>query len=247
MKHKTFAVLCAFISFSSVNAQVLPPDENITLRPNTYGTQDETVITIPAQAFDGDTATTIWNNVSYRRYVSSAPGCCLHAPVVLPAGAMFTGIEIDACDTSTTAAMFAGLATCLPIGCGFVGLINTGDPTATPGCASFRAAPAVPYNVDNASFTHIVEVNNNGDLTGAASVHAVRIYYKLRVSQPPPMPTFSDVPPSHPFYQFIEALVASGITAGCSASPPQYCPDAFLTRGQMAVFLSRALGLHFAP
>jgi hypothetical protein len=38
---------------------------------------------------------------------------------------------------------------------------------------------------------------------------------------------------------------ASGITAGCSAT--LYCPDAPLTRGQMAVFLSKALGLHFAP
>jgi hypothetical protein len=42
-------------------------------------------------------------------------------------------------------------------------------------------------------------------------------------------------------------LAASGITAGCSTAPPLYCPDDPLTRGQMAVFLSKALGLHFAP
>jgi hypothetical protein len=40
-----------------------------------------------------------------------------------------------------------------------------------------------------------------------------------------------------------EALVAAGITAGCNASPRQYCPDAPLTRGPMAVFLARGLGL----
>jgi hypothetical protein len=39
--------------------------------------------------------------------------------------------------------------------------------------------------------------------------------------------------------------VASGITAGCGGG--NYCPDAPLTRGQMAVFLSKGLGLHFAP
>jgi hypothetical protein len=53
------------------------------------------------------------------------------------------------------------------------------------------------------------------------------------------------VPTTHPFFQFVEALVASGITAGCGGG--NYCPDAALTRGQMAVFLSKALGLHFAP
>jgi hypothetical protein len=39
--------------------------------------------------------------------------------------------------------------------------------------------------------------------------------------------------------------VKSGITAGCGGG--NYCLDAALTRGQMAVFLSKALGLHFAP
>jgi hypothetical protein len=51
------------------------------------------------------------------------------------------------------------------------------------------------------------------------------------------------VPTSHPFFQFIEALASSGITGGCQASPPLYCPDSPLTRGQMAVFLAKALGL----
>ena len=69
--------------------------------------------------------------------------------------------------------------------------------------------------------------------------------YRLRVSDPPGSASFNDVPTSHPFFQYIEALEASGITGGCSASPPLYCPDAPLTHGQMAVFLAQALGLHF--
>ena len=44
---------------------------------------------------------------------------------------------------------------------------------------------------------------------------------------------------------FVEALAKSGITAGCGGG--NYCPHAPLTPGQMAVFLSKALGLHFAP
>jgi len=65
----------------------------------------------------------------------------------------------------------------------------------------------------------------------------------LEVSAAPATASFNDVPTNHPFFKFIEALKASGITAGCSAAPPLYCPDAPLTRGQMAVFLSIALGL----
>ena len=43
-----------------------------------------------------------------------------------------------------------------------------------------------------------------------------------------------------------EALKASGITSGSAcppANPPSYCPDAAVTRGQMAVFLAKALGI----
>jgi hypothetical protein len=46
-----------------------------------------------------------------------------------------------------------------------------------------------------------------------------------------------------PQFQFIEALYAYGITAGCGSG--NYCPDAPLTRGQMAVFLAKAPGLQW--
>ena len=41
----------------------------------------------------------------------------------------------------------------------------------------------------------------------------------------------------------IDSLAAAGITLGCSKDPARYCPDAPVRRGQMAVFLARALGL----
>lgn len=71
----------------------------------------------------------------------------------------------------------------------------------------------------------------------------VRVVDALAVSPAPATATFNDVPTTHPFFKFIEALKASGITGGCSAAPPLYCPDSPVTRGQMAVFLSIALGL----
>lgn len=41
----------------------------------------------------------------------------------------------------------------------------------------------------------------------------------------------------------IEAIAAAGITTGCSVSPALFCPGQPVTRGQMAAFLTRALGL----
>jgi hypothetical protein len=97
--------------------------------------------------------------------------------------------------------------------------------------------------IDNENNTYLLRVSAGS--TDQATFTAVRIYYSLQVSPAPATATFGDVPTSHPFFQFVEALVASGITAGCGGG--NYCPDAPLTRGQMAVFLSKALGLHFAP
>ncbi|MEA3509891.1 MAG: S-layer homology domain-containing protein [Actinomycetota bacterium] len=60
--------------------------------------------------------------------------------------------------------------------------------------------------------------------------------------EPPATPvTFTDVPLDHAFFADIEWLASEGITKGCN--PPtndQYCPDANVTRAQMAAFLVRA-------
>ena len=49
---------------------------------------------------------------------------------------------------------------------------------------------------------------------------------------------FSDAPCPGPFTDWIEALAAEGITAGCGGG--QFCPDGPVTRAQMAVFLLKA-------
>lgn len=54
---------------------------------------------------------------------------------------------------------------------------------------------------------------------------------------------FTDVPAGSPFYADIGWLVSNGITGGCAADPPRYCPTGAVTRAQMASFLVRALGL----
>lgn len=59
----------------------------------------------------------------------------------------------------------------------------------------------------------------------------------------PPAATgvFGDVPASNPFAPWIEQIFAEGITAGCGGG--NYCPSQNTTRGQMSVFLTKAMSL----
>ena len=41
----------------------------------------------------------------------------------------------------------------------------------------------------------------------------------------------------------IDKLATAGITRGCNAAGDEFCPNSFVTRGQMAAFLHRADGL----
>jgi hypothetical protein len=79
---------------------------------------------------------------------------------------------------------------------------------------------------------------------GSLGVGGVQISWKRQVSHPPSTPTFGDVPAADIAFEHIEALAASGVTAGCGGG--NFCPNATLTRREMAIFLTKALGLHWA-
>ena len=96
--------------------------------------------------------------------------------------------------------------------------------------------------LDNAAYYVEAEIGP-GDELQARSLGGVQLIWRRPVSPPPAAPTFADVPDSHPFFPFIEALAASGITGGCGSG--NFCPANPLTRGQMAAFLAKALGLHW--
>jgi hypothetical protein len=53
-----------------------------------------------------------------------------------------------------------------------------------------------------------------------------------------PVPYFTDVPKTNPFFPHIQKLVELGITVGCGNQ--QYCPTAAIPRWQMAIFMVRA-------
>jgi hypothetical protein len=49
---------------------------------------------------------------------------------------------------------------------------------------------------------------------------------------------FLDVPPAHPFHDFVVTIARNGVAAGCGAG--NYCPESPAIRAQMAVFLLKA-------
>lgn len=51
----------------------------------------------------------------------------------------------------------------------------------------------------------------------------------------------------HVFAAAIRSIYAGEITQGCDSGARNYCPDLPVTRGQMAAFLTRALGLDVPP
>jgi hypothetical protein len=190
--------------------------------------------------FSGASGLSIANNSGSR---GCQGGCVAFvAPVMLPAGALIQALELEACDTNSTASVAAELYR-QPQLEGPISILGTVFTGATPGCGFFNVNLAVPHTVNNETGTYVVQVFVQGG-TIATRFQAVRLVYRLQVSPAPATATFpNDVPTSHPFFRFIQALAAAGITGGCSAG--SYCPNSPVTRGEMAVFLATALGLHF--
>lgn len=77
----------------------------------------------------------------------------------------------------------------------------------------------------------------------------VSVFFVLAVA--PAALAQDELPPGGSFYDdqgsvhepAIEGLAAAGITRGCHDDKPVFCPDRGVTRGEMAAFLDRALGL----
>jgi hypothetical protein len=165
------------------------------------------------------------------------------APVIIPTGGLVTFLELDACDTNVAGLAFADLYRCPTGGAGCVAMASVlSGQAATPGCTQFVSSTITSPAIDNDNFHYQIQVGLNA-IGATTALRAVRVGWRRQVSPAPGGATFSDVPVGHPFHRFVEALVASGVTGGCGAG--NYCPDAALTRGQMAVFLATALGLHW--
>lgn len=242
------AVTAEDVEIAGVKAEMVAPVmvEEPRLQPE-WGTATASVRTIHALGFqESDSGMTFtYSAVTTHRYRTGGLFWFDADLTDLPAGAQLLGLELEGCDTNAAAHVSAFLfRRASPTGGNAViGSVTTGD-APTPGCAFFGNPTNLPAGqfVDNRNNSYWVRVETTAT-NDTTSFGAVRVYYRLRVSPAPATATFTDVPLAHPFFQFVEALAASGITGGCG--PTTFCPDSAVTRGQMAVFLSTALGLHF--
>jgi hypothetical protein len=180
----------------------------------------------------------------HRRILAGGAEGSLIGVAHLPQGAQIVSIALEACDSSAVGGVTAILTRTTLEGPGSATLASafTGN-VDTPGCVHVPVDLAAPETVENNANRYLVIADSGVVGPTAPTIGAVRIRYRLQVSPPPADASFGDVPTSDPAFQFVEALVASGITAGCGGG--NYCPDAPLTRRQMAVFLAKALGLHW--
>ncbi len=197
---------------------------------------------MPAAWF-GVNSTTYQYSYKGNGYISASGGAAkFWAPVPLPAGAILYGIEFWYYDGDDFSPINLSLTLFRP---DQTVDLATWSSTGMPGFDNAYMATTTTlrnYNPNYQSYAVQVYIpNGDGDLW----FQGVNLSYALQVSPAPATATFSDVPTDHPFFAFVEALAASGITSGCGGGA--YCPDSPLTRGQMAVFLSKALGLHWTP
>jgi hypothetical protein len=216
-----------------------------------YGDEDQT-LTIGALEFQeaaADDVAAIGAD-GYLHNDSASPRDFV-APLVLPSGAEVELLCIDYFDPSPTY-----MVTVEPEAIKLVPGGQTPEVQFLPGSIGSNSDGYGSACSDSPSFTFrtTTDIDYDGSVESVAyAVHAqlipggalgaVRVKWKRQISAPPASPTFGDVPPGDGAFAHVEALVASGITAGCGGG--SFCPNATLTRRQMAVFVAKALGLHW--
>jgi hypothetical protein len=202
---------------------------------------------VPSYEFSPWDPTVTWTTVAgapFRYVTGGAPEGSreLVAAVHLPDGASVTMIEVDGCDNSTSSLYYGALWSVSPMGGPGNPIIGTGSSNLSTGCAGIENFLVNPVTINNALNLYYLTIVTP-PFDGTAFVTAVKVFYNLQVSQPPATATFNDVPTTDPGFQYIEALAAAQITAGCGGG--NFCPDASVTRRQMAVFLAKVLGLYW--
>jgi len=227
-------------------ASDLPPD-----LPD-WGISSYIAYNVPAFAFN-NRLDARHNFLSGYLFKSAGTSNDFDAPIYLPSGAVISGLTLFYSDWDAGADASVSFAK------------YTGSPTGglTPqellldyssgsgGWQGGYRALAVPETVRNVNAT-----------TGVTSMYTVRlglapsgvmqnlafggltVWYRLQISPAPATATFSDVPTNYWAFRHIEALAASGITAGCASG--NYCPESYVKRSEIAVYLAKALGLHWA-
>ncbi len=208
------------------------------------------VLTIPATSFTVESSSQTYDVdfTTFSRYATGAVPeaiTVLTTGLTLPSGAVLDQISFEVYDNDATKDVAAQYMSCLGgpdpgAACLFPGIIET---NGQPGW-QWLSTGELGWTSDNFNNFFLLRIQLRvGSGPGQTMFRRAVVYYHLQVSPAPATATFNDVPTDNPYFRFVEALYAAGITAGCGGG--DYCPDAPITRGQMAVFLAKALGIYW--
>lgn len=231
--------------FALTPTSALPPET----RPKDFGTVVQYTALAPKAFIGRENVGNSW------QYSGGDVDCCesltakgtedfADAQLLLPDGALFDGIRFWGHDSNAASNLaFFIFETCHPsfgAGARVFTTIGSSDPVTT-GSSGYQSSftNAANRTINNRDCIYTARIRF--DATTGLTLQKIRIQWFRQISPAPATATFTDVPTTDPSFRAVEALAASGITLGCSAT--QFCPTATLTRAQMALFLARALGL----
>jgi hypothetical protein len=176
---------------------------------------------------------------------SGLPECLAYVQIPLPEGVVLDQLEGWAYDVDPDKDLhYIVVESCQTPGGTQSTILGGFDPVQSLGDYYFSMGLGGGTTTNrNCYYVLRVKFTDAGEPSGGYNVRAkqFQVRWTRQVSPAPATATFGDVPTGHPFFRFVEALAASGITGGCGGG--NFCPDQPLTRGQMAVFLAAALGL----
>jgi S-layer homology domain len=169
---------------------------------------------------------------------------CIGAPVRLPTGASLQAVRVfmnNTYDTNPSMGLWK-YHQYFSVPENLVGM-SGGTPGAGVQYVDYFLPTAETISNENVYYLLAMLYRDTVKTEQFHQIYGIQLWYQLQVSPAPSIASFNDVSTSHPFFKWIEALKGSGLTAGCGGG--NFCPDSPVTRGQMAVFLSKALGLNW--
>ena len=248
---RTSVPVCVAMAVFLVAPAVVPEAAAQGLAPDYYGTADANYHYVSAEEFQSNHSDG-YLQFQHGFWRCASFGLNVVAAMRLPSGALVDGYTVIFDDSSADGDISVWLSRHWVSALGTAGTTqigptfqSSGDPGITSSWVDLDPDLTISYynafTLATQSYVLTAAIECRDDL----SFRGVIVRWNRQVSPAPATATFNDVPTGYWAFQFIEALADSGITAGCGGG--SFCPDNTLTRAEMAVFLSKALGLHYSP